>query len=240
MKIIFILIFSCLSILISGQNEPALKITQLSGDFYVFTTYNEYKGSRVSSNGLYVVSNEGVIMIDTPWDKSQLQPLLDSIEKKHHKKVLLCVSTHSHEDRTGGLKYYRQKGIKTYTSKLTDSICEKTGENRAEFCFKHDTTFKLGQYSFQTSYAGPGHTKDNIFIWFGNDKVLYGGCAVKSKEATDLGNIKDADLAQWPATLNTVKKKFPGPRFIIPGHQSWSSLKSIDHTLKLLKEHSKK
>lgn len=238
MKNSILISFLLLSTLIFGQTEPALKITQLSGDFYVFTTYNEYKGSRVSSNGLYVVSTEGVIMIDTPWDKNQLQPLLDSIEKKHHKKVMICVSTHSHEDRTGGLKYYRQKGIKTYTSKLTDSICERTGENRAEFCFKQDTTFKLGQYAFQTCYAGPGHTGDNIFIWFGGNKILYGGCAVKSTEATDLGNIRDANLAKWPGTLNSIKKKFPDPKFIIPGHQSWSSIKSIDHTLKLLKEHN--
>ncbi len=236
-RTILSLILSCLSSLAFSQKEPALNITPLTGDFYVFTTYNEYKGSRVPANGLYVVSTDGVIMIDTPWDTSQFQPLLDSIEKRHHKKVQLCVSTHSHEDRTGGLTYYREKGIKTYTSKLTDSICEKTGQNRAEFCFKNDTSFKLGQYAFQTFYAGPGHTSDNIFIWFAASKVLYGGCAVKSTEATDLGNIKEANLVKWPATLNAIKQKCPKPQFIIPGHQSWTSLRSIDHTLKLLKEH---
>ena len=226
----------CLSSVAVSQTEPGLKISYLTTDTYVYTTYREYKGSKTSSNGLYIVTGEGVLLIDTPWDTSQFQPLLDSIETKHHKKVVLCVATHSHEDRTGGLKYYRQKGIKTYTSSLTDSISEKSGENRTEFCFKTDTVFRLGQYSFQTCYTGPGHTKDNIFIWFDANNVLYGGCAVKSTEATDLGYIKEADLKKWPETLNTIKQKYPRPQFIIPGHQSWKSLKSIDHTLKLLKE----
>lgn len=230
-------LFFCLCNIVFGQTEPALKISYLTKDMYVYTTYRDYKGSKTSSNGLYLVTDDGVMMIDTPWDTSQFQPLLDSIETRHHKKVVLCVATHSHEDRTGGLKYYRQKGIKTYTSALTDSISEKSGENRAEFCFKSDTVFRLGQYSFQTCYAGPGHTTDNIFIWFGANKVLYGGCAIKSIEATDLGYIKEADLSKWPSTLNKIKQSFPNPRFIIPGHQSWNSLRSIDHTLKLLKEH---
>ena len=34
----------------------------------------------------------------------------------------MCFATHSHEDRAGGLEFYRQKGIKTYTIKLTDEI----------------------------------------------------------------------------------------------------------------------
>ncbi len=233
----FVIIWFCISNTLFGQQPPALKIAYLTDNFYVFQTYRSYKGNPTSSNGLYVVTNEGVIMIDSPWDVSQCQPLLDSIEKKHHKKVILCIATHSHADRTGGLSYYRQKGIKTYTSKQTDSISQKSGENRAEYTFQKDTVFKVGQYSFQTCYAGAGHTRDNIFIWFNTNKVLYGGCAIKSYEADDLGYIGEADLKAWPFTLKKVKQKFPKAEFVIPGHQGWKSLQSIDHTLELLRSH---
>jgi metallo-beta-lactamase class B len=237
-KIIAIIIGLCFFNSIFGQTEtPSLKISHLTADFYVFTTYRSFKGKPMSSNGLYVVTDKGVIMIDTPWDTTQFKPLLDSIEIKHKKKVVICVATHSHEDRTGGLEFYKQNGIKTYTTKQTDDICKERGEKRAEYYFTKDTTFKVGKYSFQTYYRGEGHTKDNIVIWFGKHKVLYGGCVVKSGEATDLGYVRESNLKAWPLTLNNIKEKFPKPKFVVPGHQDWSDTKSIDHTLGLLQNH---
>ena len=225
--------------LFSQEQPPSLKITPLTGNFFVFTTYKSYKGNRTSSNGLYLLTEKGAVIIDTPWDTTQFQPLLDSIETKHKRKVILCIATHSHEDRTGGLEFFKQKGIKTFTTRQTDSISQIRNEKRAEFHFTKDTTFKVGQYSFQTYYGGEGHTKDNIVIWFPKDKVLYGGCLIKSLEATDLGYIKEANLKSWPVSLNKVKQKFQKPKFIITGHQDWTSLNSIDYTIDLLQKNKK-
>src|SRR5678816_2361495 len=92
---------------ISGQHEDdRLKITRLTGEFYVFTTFNSFQGNLIPANGMYLVTNEGVVMFDTPWDTTQFQPLLDSIKSRHGKNVILCIATHFHEDRTGGLQYY--------------------------------------------------------------------------------------------------------------------------------------
>lgn len=109
-----------LSDLFGQTNDNKLKITHLVGDFYVFTTFRDFKGTPFPSNGLYVVTNDGVVLIDTPWDTTQFQVLLDSIKIKHNKNVVMCIATHSHEDRTGGLEYYHQQGIKTYTTVQTD------------------------------------------------------------------------------------------------------------------------
>jgi metallo-beta-lactamase class B len=43
-----------------------LKITHLTGDFYVYTTYNGYKGNRIGANAMYLVTNKGVVLFDTP------------------------------------------------------------------------------------------------------------------------------------------------------------------------------
>lgn len=55
---------------------------------------------------MYLVAKDGVVLFDTPWDTTQFQPLLDSIKLKHDKNVIICIATHAHEDRTGGLEYY--------------------------------------------------------------------------------------------------------------------------------------
>jgi glyoxylase-like metal-dependent hydrolase (beta-lactamase superfamily II) len=189
---------------------------------------------------MYLVTNKGVVMFDTPWDTTQFQPLLDSIEARHHKKVILSVSTHFHEDRTGGIDFLKAKGVKTYSSRQTYDLCKQRGEKQAEFYFTKDTTFKTGNYDFQVFYPGPGHAPDNIVIWLPKEKVLYGGCFVKSMEATNLGNLSDANLQEWPLSIHKVLNKFPSPAYVIPGHDGWQDNQSLQHTLQLLKAHQEK
>ncbi len=77
-------IFSLTNIFGQAENVK-LKISHLTGDFYIYTTYNTYQESQVPANGMYLVTNNGVVMFDTPWDTTQFQPLLDSIKLKHNK-----------------------------------------------------------------------------------------------------------------------------------------------------------
>ena len=185
-----------------------LKISHLTSDFYVFTTYKMFGTTKQPANGMYLVTDSGVILFDTPWDTSPFQPLLDSIKDRHNKNVIMCIATHSHEDRTSGVDYYKQKGIKTFTTKKTDEISNEYKRPRAEFIIEKDTIFSIGEYTFQTYYGGQGHTKDNIVIWFEKEKILYGGCLVKSIEAPDLGYIKEANIEEWPKTIKKIKAKF--------------------------------
>ena len=221
-----------------GQIQKSkLEISHLTANFYVFTTYNFYKGNLIPANGMYLVTDSGVVMFDSPWDTTQFQPLLDSIKVKHNKKVVICIATHSHKDKTAGLEFLKEQGVKTFTTKQTDEISKAKGEKRAEFLMEKDTVFSVAQYKFQTYYGGQGHTADNIVIWFDKDKVLYGGCLVKSVEAKDLGNLEEANVKEWPATIKNIQAKFKNPKFIITGHQSWTSKESLNHTLELIKEY---
>jgi metallo-beta-lactamase class B len=216
-----------------AQSQAALKITKLTGDFYVFTTYSDYKGTLYPANGLYLVTNAGVVMIDSPWDTTQYQPLLDSIQARHNKKLVLCIATHFHEDRTGGLEYYAQKGAKTFTTKKTDELSKSRGMKRAEYLLENDSVFQVGQYRFQTFYPGHGHAPDNIVVWFKKEKILYGGCLIKSVEDETLGNLGDANTKTYAGTVRNVMKKFRKPNYVIPGHNDWSDTKSVEHTLQM-------
>jgi metallo-beta-lactamase class B len=224
-----------------GQTSTGkLKISHLTGDFYVYTTYKILDGSLFPSNSMYMVTDKGVVLFDTPWDTTQFQPLLDSISLKHHQKVVLCISTHFHADRTAGLEYFRQKNIKTYSSHLTYILCKEHNDNQAEYYFDKDTTFVVGSHKFQTYFPGEGHTKDNIVIWFENEKILYGGCFVKSTENEDVGNIADANMSAWETSIKNLIRKYPKIKFIIPGHFGWNGNKALEHTIKILEEEKKK
>lgn len=217
-----------------GQTEERkLTISHLTDNFYIYTTYNTYEGTKIPANGMYVLTDKGVVLFDTPWDTTQFQPLLDSIKHKHNQKVILCLATHWHNDRTEGLEYYKQQGIQTYTTQLTDQLSKKNNQKRAEYLLVNDTTFTVGHYTFETYYPGPGHTEDNIVVWSANEKILYGGCLIKGAEAENLGFLGDANVLEYETTLKNVQQKYPDANYIIVSHHDWTNKKSLKHSIKL-------
>ncbi|MEN2412536.1 subclass B1 metallo-beta-lactamase [Flavobacterium mesophilum] len=232
--VLFLVIFS----IAFGQtkNSP-LQISHLTGDFYVYKTFHDYKGTMISANAMYLVTDKGVVLFDAPWDKTQFQPLLDSIKAKHNKDVVMLFATHSHDDRAGGFEFFRKKGIKTYSIQLTDDILKQKNEPRSAFIIPNDKTFTVGQYTFEVYYPGKGHAPDNIVAWFPKEKVFYGGCFIKSAEAADLGYLGDADVKEWKKSILKVQAKFKKPKYIIPGHDDWTNIESLNHTQKLVDEY---
>lgn len=227
----------CLLALSAGRAQSdALRITPLTGDFYVYTTYNTYEDNRIPAHGMYLVTAEGVVLFDTPWDTTQFQPLLDTILHRHGKAVTMCIATHWHSDRTEGLAYYAAQGIKTYTTALTDSLSELNNKKRAEFLIENDTVFHAGGYTFETYYPGEGHTADNIVIWFSREKILYGGCLIKGADAQDLGYLGDANLQAYAATLKNVKRTCRHPKYILVSHHDWQDTRSLSHSIRLAKK----
>jgi metallo-beta-lactamase class B len=212
-----------------------LEIKKLTDDFYIFTTYKEIQGKPFPSNGMYVVTEKGVLIIDSPWDATQCQPLLDSISQKHGKKVIHAIATHFHDDRTGAFNFFKEKGIKTWSTYRTYDLCVKNGEQQAALKFTDETSLDFGSHTLRAFWPGEGHTQDNIVIWFEKEKILYGGCLVKSTENQTLGNIADANLTAWPETIRNLMRQCPDAKYVIPGHFGWQG-NPLQHTLDLLEE----
>lgn len=234
--IILFFLIGLISPLAGQSNESKLTITPLTGDFYIYTTYNTYQDFLIPAHGMYLITDVGVILFDTPWDTTQFQPLLDSIKTRHDADVELCIATHWHEDRTEGLEYYKQKGIDTYTTFMTDRLCKVHGMKRAKFIMTGDTIFNVGSYSFEIFYPGEGHTADNIIIWFEKERILYGGCLIKGADADNLGNMTDANPMAYEFTLRNVKKKCKNPRYILVSHSDWNDNSSLKHSIKLARK----
>ena len=233
-KLLLFSVFIFLMIsLVAQPIHPKLKITPLTENFYIYTTYNTYENSQVPANGMYVVTKQGVVLFDTPWDTTQFQPLLDSIQARHHQPVIMAFATHWHSDKTAGLEYYHQKGIKTYTTLKTDELSKKNDKKRAAFLMHQDTVFNIGSYRFETFYPGPGHTEDNIVIWFPREKILYGGCLIKGATDANLGFLGDGNVKEYANTLKKVQQKYRSPKHIIVAHSDWNDLNSLKHSIKM-------
>lgn len=221
---------------LSAQEKP-LRIEQINNNIYLFTTYNEYEGITVSANALYLLTDKGAILFDTPWDSTQYQPLLDSIQKRHALSVIGVYATHWHEDRAGGFAYYNRLGIPTYATRLTNKLLRENGKTAATHVIKEGKTYDVGGQKFVFDFFGPGHSLDNVVVWFPEYKILDGGCFIKSSDAKNLGFTGDGNVQEWKPSMARLLAHYPEIDLVIPGHDDWkASEHHIENTIKLLED----
>ncbi|GAB3898303.1 subclass B1 metallo-beta-lactamase [Spirosoma agri] len=206
--------------------SPTLAVKSVAPSVYVHTSYNTYNGQLFPSNGLIVNTKEGVVLIDTPWDTAQTRQLINWVRVNLKRSVVLTLVTHSHEDRLAGTELLRNHGARVISTPLTAKLAKEQGAPIPDAILPNDTTFSIGGTPIETYFPGAGHAPDNIVVWLPEQKLLFGGCFVKSVEASSLGNIADANLTAWPASIRRVQKRYPKASLIIPGHQSWTTTAS--------------
>jgi metallo-beta-lactamase class B len=232
MKYITFLLF--LPACLFGQVRSPVKLSKIEDSVWMHTTYKLYNTINLPANGLIIQTSAGLVLIDTPWDDSLTVELLDSTKKRFNQDVVLAIITHAHIDRIGGIHTLHKRGIKVVSTALTCQKAKELGYEIPEPVFSTDTTFIIGNQQIEYFYPGAGHTIDNSVVWLPERKILFGGCLVKSASSTNLGNIADADLKEWPRSIHTLMKKFPTAHMIVPGHGEWGSSTLLRHTLDLL------
>ncbi len=190
----------------------------------------------VSSNGIVAVSKGKALIIDTPMDVEKTGALIDFVEHRLGAGVELLIAGHYHNDCMGGLPYFNQRGIPSLVGVQTMEKCMKLSLPLPTVSFSGDTVFKFHGMAVECHYPGGGHTIDNIVVYFRDSKLLFGGCLVKAMDSYSLGNLADAEIRLWPASIRNVQEKYPQARTIVPGHGAWGGPELLVHTLKLLAE----
>jgi metallo-beta-lactamase class B len=223
LKFLLALLFFTISIGSSAQFE----LKELTPNIYIFTTYNTYQGNKIPANGMISITPQGAVVIDTPWDQAAYQTLIDTVKSIWGKEIKVLIATHSHADRAGGFGFYNDKGIETISSKRTNDILSLEKQPTAITVFQTDTTLNIGGQKIEVVFPGEGHTKDNVVVYFANEKVFFGGCFLKSEDATEMGYIDEANLDSWPKAIRNTQKRFKKAKFVIPGHGDGLSHKAF-------------
>jgi metallo-beta-lactamase class B len=215
------------------ENLESIKISENS---YIHISYHDLTNSKhFPANGLIYVIDGKAIIIDTPWTDEETKALIDWLNDSLKVSIEGVVVTHWHIDCMGGLNAIHKAGIKSYASSITCEIARSKDLPVPEFGFSESLALKLGDNDILCRYLGAAHTRDNIVVWIPEEKILFGGCMLKALEWTGLGFTGDADVDEWPHTLNRVLEYFPDADIVIPGHGNHGDLALIHHTLELLK-----
>lgn len=210
-----------------------IEIMELQPGLYVYRSYMEIDGQLIPANGVIAESDENVALIDTPWDNVQTVQLLDWIGMNIDKPVIFAVITHAHMDRIGGIDVLKARNIPAISNVLTFEEAVKNNYAQPDISFQKDTLLTFGNSALEVFYPGPGHTPDNSVVYVNGPNVLYGGCFIKSSASPTLGNLEDAVVSGWPASLHRVRERYPDRKVVIPGHGEWDE-GAIERTLELL------
>ncbi len=209
-----------------------IAVTKLTTDVYLVKSSFSGNG-QLDCNHLIVLDNKEMLLINTPATDSLTRIMIQCLETRFKRKITKLIVSHFHDDSAGGLHETVRQGIKSYGMNLTNNLL-KPAKKKLDIVFSDSMSITLPTIKLNLFYFGPGHSIDNIVTWIPSEKILFGGCLLKSMDTDNIGNIKDADIQSWPVTVQKIKARFREAKIVIPGHLAIGDLSLFDHTLKII------
>ena len=219
-----------------------VRLREIRDGVWVHVATQEFDGVVYPSNGLVVRDGDELLLVDPAWGGENTAALLAAIESEIGLPIRRAVSTHFHDDRVAGVDTLLAAGVATFTTPLTRRLAEAE-ENEVparvlDGLAEPGDAVRLGPV--EVFYPGAAHAPDNLVVYVPQARVLFGGCAVHEASRQSAGNVSDADLGEWPASIRRVQARYPQAEIVIPGHGVPGGLELLDHTIALVESHSER
>lgn len=223
--------------------------TKLHDKVWMHTTYATIEGwGTFQSNGLIVLAPNTAILVDTAWTNEQTKTILSWTQEVLGAPITSAVFTHEHSDKMGGVQMVIDAGAATYAHPKSNALAPSEGVVPAEFDLTiradgsaalPDGHSKAHLADLEIFYAGAAHTIDNIVLKVTGTNILFGGCLIRQGGSTSLGNLGDASIPDWPATVRKIVKRFPNASTVIPSHGPPAGRELLTLTARLADEAQK-
>jgi metallo-beta-lactamase class B len=119
---------------------------------------------------------------------------------------------------------------------LTAAILQAADAPAPDRPFDDRAVINLGDRRVELLYPGPGHSPDNTTAHIADEHLLFGGCLIRAGDTDWIGNVADADLPAWPATVERLVNRYPDLAVVIPGHGRPGDAALLPHTIQLARD----
>lgn len=213
-----------------------LKIIRLTEKVYQHVTYlNTDQYGKVACNGMLVIDEGESAVFDTPSYNEVSRELIAWLQDSMRTTIKMVVVNHHHIDCLGGLDAFAENGTPSTSSVIARHWTIKKGNNPTSDFFETEQIIQIGKSQITNRYFGPAHSQGAIVSYVEGENVLFGGCSVKSLNAGK-GNLEDANVQEWPKTIQKVKNSFPDIKIVIPGHGKQGGTELLSYTITMFEK----
>jgi metallo-beta-lactamase class B len=209
-----------------------VSVARIASHVWVHTTVANLGGTLMPANGLLVERERDAVLVDTGWTPRQTSTLM-SWSAARGKPIAAALVTHFHADRLGGISALEAASIPVSGNPLTVGLAMEHGYDPPDPLVGVDAAPQRFADIGEAFFPGAGHTRDNLTFGLSEYGIVFGGCLVRTIAAPTLGNLDDAVLADWYASLRAVQARYRSASIVVPGHGKIGG-DPIGHTLNLL------
>ena len=213
---------------LAQPNPPPVAVKKVADDLYFFFDY-------AGSNSVFLVTDDGVLVIDTRQHPRAGQELIAEIRKVTNKPIRFVINSHFHGDHTFGDAAFQAVGAQFIAQAQTPKIMQKVQAKEMarrqgyfkshnydpnevklvlpEITFDKSMTLWLGGREMQLMYLGPGQQDGDTFVYFPHARALFTPGSFATRNVPNMAFTTSVDswinLLDRVAAMNNVDRILP-------------------------------
>ena len=209
-----------------------------------------YVGNNLNSNAGIVLTQEGVVLIDSGHNPTDSRALLAAVKKLTPLPIRYLIDTEPHGDHTTGHFVFSPPAMivahegatdsmkAAYNPKRNEKLMAESAEMRTAFEgfrfvlphieYRQKMTLNVGERTFELFYLKNVHSESDTAVWLPKERVLFSASGIVVNQFNIL-----RPFVTIPDILAAAKMmKGLNPEFVIPGHGIPGTVKIFDDTEK--------
>lgn len=198
----------------------AASVHRIGPDLYAYISENDG-----SANSTFLVSNQGILVVDTGLNALEGRKLLDEIRKISQAPVRWIVNTHYHPDHRGGNSVVGPDAVIISTEFTREQMPSSAPDYALnETIRSKDLTLYVGEHEVRIYHLGPAHTRGDLVVYFPDEHAIATGDLFLTNSCPAMD---DGDMENWIAALDQMLE-LP-VEHVVPGHFELATKNELRH-----------
>lgn len=194
-------------LLILAPTSVSASTRKIGNDLYAYISENDS-----SANSTFLITNEGILVVDTGLNEQEGRKLLAEIRKISSLPVRYIVNTHYHPDHRGGNNVVGPEAT-VIATRFTLSQPASYSPAQGKIAFSHEMELYLGGHEVQIYFPGPAHTVGDAVVYFPHEHAIATGDLFLNGSCPAMD---EGDMENWVAALDSMLQ-LP-LEAVVPGH----------------------